>query len=342
MLKTRVTEMLGIQYPILQGGMAWLGLAELVAAVSNAGGLGIIGSVTFPTPEELRNEIRKTKKLTDKPFGVNVTLLPAMRELPNDGYVQVIVEEGVPVVETTAGRPDKYVEILKRAQVKVMHKVGSVKHAQNAEKMGCDAVIAVGFEGAGHPLMDDVSLWNLVPRMVDAVTIPVIAAGGTTDHRQLMAALALGAEAVLMGTVFMATRESVAHPNFKQALIKATECDTVLIQRSIKNQTRVLRNKTAEEVLKMEARGASLEELMPLIGGQRGKKALMLGEVDEGTMTCGQGVGFIRNELTVKEVIDGMVKGAETFLNRLNSLASPGGVNGPCGNDKRARDKKDL
>jgi nitronate monooxygenase len=243
-----------------------------------------------------------------------------MRQLPNDGFVQVVVEERVPVVETTAGRPEKYVHILKKANVKVMHKVGSVKHAKNAEKIGCDAVIAVGFEGAGHPLMDDVSLWNLVPRMVDAVTIPVIAAGGTTDHRQLIAAFALGAEAVLMGTVFMATQESVAHPNFKQALIKATECDTVLIQRSIKNQTRVLKNRTAEEVLNMEGRGASLEELMPMISGQRGKKALMLGEIDEGTMTCGQGVGLIKKELTVKEVIDGMVRGAETLLNKLNLL----------------------
>jgi NAD(P)H-dependent flavin oxidoreductase YrpB (nitropropane dioxygenase family) len=317
---TRITEMLRIQYPIIQGGMAWLGLAELVAAVSNAGGLGIIGSVTFSTPGELRNEIRRTKKLTDKPFGVNITLLPAMRQLPNDGFVQVVVEEGVPVVETTAGKPEKYVDILKRANVKVMHKVGSVRHAKNAEKIGCDAVIAVGFEGGGHPLMDDVSLWNLVPRMVDAVAIPVIAAGGTTDYRQFVAALGLGAEAVLMGTVFMASKESVAHPKFKQALINATECDTVLIQRSIKNQTRVLRNKTAEEVLNMESRGTSLEELMPMIGGQRGKKALMLGEVDEGTMTCGQGVGLIKKELAVKEVIDCMVQGAETLLNKLNLL----------------------
>jgi len=241
-----------------------------------------------------------------------------MRELPNDGYVQVVVEEGVPVVETTAGRPEKYVDILKKANVKIMHKVGSVKHAKNAEKIGCDAVIAVGFEGAGHPLMDDVSLWNLVPRMVDAVTIPVIAAGGTTDHRQLIAALTLGAEAVLMGTVFVATKESAAHPKFKQALINATECDTVLIQRSIKNQTRVLRNRTAEAVLNMESRGASLQELMPLIGGQRGKKGFMLGDLDEGTMTCGQGVGLIKKELTVKEVMDSMVQGAETLLNRLN------------------------
>lgn len=318
MLKTKVTEMLGIEYPIIQGGMAWLGLAELVAGVSNAGGLGIIGSVTFPTPEELREEIRKTKKLTQKPFGVNITLLPSMRQIPNDGFVQIVVEEKVSVVETSGGRPEKYIEILKRAGVKVMHKVGSVKHAKNAEKIGCDAVIAVGFEGAGHPLMDDVSLWNLIPRMADAVSIPVIAAGGTTDHRQLVAALALGAQAVLMGTVFVATKESIAHPDFKRVLLKATECDTVLIQRSIKNQTRVLRNRAAEEVLNLESRGATLEELMQWIGGQRGRQALLLGKIDEGTMTCGQGVGLIKSERTVKEVIIGMVKGAEALLNKFN------------------------
>ncbi len=320
MLKTKVTEMLGIEVPIIQGGMAWLGLAELVAAVSNAGGLGIIGSVTFPTPEELRDEIRKTKKLTPKPFGVNITLLPAMRQIPNDGFVRVVVEEKVPVVETSGGRPEKYIEILKRAGVKIMHKVGSVKHAKNAEKIGCDAVIAVGFEGAGHPLMDDVSLWNLIPRMADAVSIPVIAAGGTTDHRQLVAALALGAQAVLMGTVFVATKESVAHPDFKRVLLDATECDTVLIQRSIKNQTRVLRNRAAEEVLNMESRGATLEELMQWIGGQRGRQVLLLGKIDEGTMTCGQGVGLIKRERTVKEVIEEMAKGAEELWNKFNPL----------------------
>jgi len=233
MLKTKVTELLGIQYPIVQGGMAWLGVAELVAAGSNAGGLGTIGSVTFPTPEELRNEIHKTRKLTDKPFGVNITMLPAIRELPNDGFVQVVVEEGIPVVETAGRSPEHYIDVLKKANVKIMHKVGSVRHARTAERIGCDAVIAVGLEGAGFPLMDDITLWNLIPRMADEVTIPVLAAGGTTDPPQLVAALALGAEAVYMGTRFMLTQESLAHPNIKQAFIKATETDTVMIQRSI-------------------------------------------------------------------------------------------------------------
>jgi NAD(P)H-dependent flavin oxidoreductase YrpB (nitropropane dioxygenase family) len=317
MLQTRITEMLGIRHPIIQGGMAWLGIAELVAAVSNAG-LGIIGSVTFPTPEGLREEIRKTRKLTDKPFGVNITMLPAMRELPNEGYVQVVCEEGVPIVETSAGRPEKYIDTLKRAGVKVMHKVGTVRHARNAEKIGCDAVIAVGFEGAGHPMPDDVTHWNLIPRMADAVKIPVIAAGGTTDGRQLLAALSLGAEAVVLGTVFVATRESAAHPSFKQALVDANEYDTVIIQRTIENQTRVLKNKAALEVVEMEARKATLAELLTVISGERGKRAMMEGELEVGTMTVGQGVGLIKSIPTVKEVVDNLVNGAEALLKRLN------------------------
>ena len=319
MLKTRVTEMLGIHYPIIQGGMAWLGVAELVAAVSNAGGMGIIGSVTFPTAEELRNEIRKTKKLTDKPFGVNITMLPAMRELPTDDYVQVVVEEGVAAVETSGSSPEQYIDALKKANVKVIHKVGSVRHARTAERIGCDAVIALSFEAAGHPLMDDITLWNLLPRMVDAVTIPVIAAGGIADHRQLVAALALGAEAVMMGTRFMVTRESLAHPNIKQALIGASETDTVIIQRSIGNQTRVLRNKAAAQVVEMEARGASLEELMTVISGERGRDALMMGDVDGGTLTCGQGVGLIQGVPAVREVIESLVTGAEALIQEIGS-----------------------
>jgi len=319
MLKTRVTEMLGIQYPIIQGGMAWLGVAELVAAVSNAGGLGIIGSVTFQTAEELRNEIRKTRKLTDKPFGVNITMLPAMRILPTDDYVRVVAEEGIPVVETSGSSPDQYMDVLKRANVKVIHKVGAVRHARTAERIGCDAVIALGFEAAGHPLMDDVTLWNLVPRMVDTVNIPVIAAGGISSPRQVVAALALGAEGVMMGTRFMVTRESLAHHNIKQALVDANETDTVMIQRSIRNQTRVFRNKAAEQVLEMESRGASLEELLTVIAGERGRNALMTGDVDGGTTTCGQGIGLIQSVPTVAQVIDSIVTGAEALLKAMST-----------------------
>lgn len=318
MLQTRITELFGIKYPIIQGGMGWLGLAELVAAVSDAGGLGILGSATHPNPEILREEIHKVRKLTDKPFGVNIVMLPALRELPNDGFVQVICEEGVPIVETAAGRPGKYIDILKRANVKIMHKVGSVQHALNAQRLGYDAVEVVGFESAGYPLPDDITLWNLVPRIVDALQIPVSSAGGTADFRQFTAALALGADAVTCGTIFMATEECVAHPNLKQRLIDASECDTVMIQRTINNQTRVFKNEAALKVLEMEARKASFEELVTLISGERGRKAYIEGDVDYGTIACGQGVGLIKDIPTVKDVIDRMVTGAEDLLSRLS------------------------
>lgn len=319
MLKTRMTELMGIKYPIIQGGMGWLGLAELVAAVSNAGGLGVLGSATHPDPEDLREEIRKVKKLTDKPFGVNIVMLPAIRELPNDGFVQVICEEGVPVVETAAGKPGKYIDALKRANVKIMHKVGSVQHARNAQKLGYDAVEVVGFESAGFPLPDDVTMWNLIPRIVDAVDIPVSAAGGTTDYRQLTAALALGADSVTCGTVFMATKECAAHSNLKQRLVEANEYDTVMIQRTINNQTRVFKNELALKVLEMEARKAPFEELVTMISGERGRRVYFEGDVDYGTISCGQGVGLIKDIPTVKEVIDRMVAGAEKLLKRLSS-----------------------
>ena len=199
-----------------------------------------------------------------------------------------------------------------------MHKVGTVRHARNAEKIGCDAVIAVGFEGAGHPMPDDVTHWNLIPRMSDAVKIPVIAAGGTTEGRQLLAALSLGAEAVVLGTVFVATKESAAHPNFKQALVDASEYDTIIIQKTIENQTRVLKNKAALEVAEMEARKATLEELLTVISGERGKRAMMGGEIEVGTMTVGQGVGLIKSIPTVQQVMDNLVNGAEATLKSLN------------------------
>jgi len=319
MLKTKITEMLGIKYPIVQGGMAWIATAELVAAVSNAGGLGILGSIMFPTPELLREEIHKTRKLTDKPFGVNITLLPSMRELPNDGFVQVVCEEGIPIVETTAGKPEKYIDTLKKANVKVMHKVGSIQHAKHAESIGADAVIIVGFEGAGHPLMDDVSLWNLIPVAVDTLKIPVLAGGGSSDGRQLAAALALGASAIVAGTIFVVSKESPAHPDFKQALLNACECDTILIQRTIQNQTRVFKNKTSMEVLAMEDRKAPFEELIPLIKGEMGRQAYMEGKTDYGCFTVGQGVGLIKEVLSVKEIIDNYVVGAQDIIKRLNA-----------------------
>ena len=319
MLETRITEMLGIKYPIVQGGMAWIATAEVVAAVSNAGGLGILGSIMFPTPERLREEIHKTRQLTDKPFGVNITLLPSMRELPNDGFVQVVCEEKIPVVETTAGKPEKYIDTLKKANVKVMHKVGSIQHAQHAERLGADAIILVGFEGAGHPLMDDVSLWNLIPCAVDTLKVPVLAAGASSDGRQLVAALALGASAIVAGTIFVVSKESPAHPNLKQAFVNASECDTVLIQRTIQNQTRAFKNKTSLEVQALEDRKASFEELIPLIKGELVRQAYMEGKVDTGCFTAGQGLGLIKEVLSIKEIIDNFVTGAQAVIKRLGA-----------------------
>ena len=314
MFKTRVTEMLGIEHPIIMGGMAWLGRAELVAAVSNAGGLGVIGSVTFTTGEELRQEIHKTRTLTDKPFGVNITRLPAVHESPWEEFVNVVVEERVSMVETSGSSPESFIERLKKANVKVIQKVGAVRHARSAERMGCDAVFTLGFEGAGHPMMEDVTMLNLLPRMVDAVKIPVIACGGIADHRQFLAALAMGAEGVMMGTRFMLTKESLAHSNTKKAMVEAKETDTVVIQRSIGTQTRALRNKQAEKVLEMEERRASLEELLPVISGKLGQNAMLGGDTDSGVLMCGQGIGLINETLTVKEVIDNMMNGAAALL----------------------------
>ena len=320
MFKTKVTEMLGIEYPIIQGGMAWVGRAELVAAVSNTGGLGIIGSITFDSAEELRKEIHKTRRMTDKPFGVNITAYPAARPIPNDEFVEVVLEEGVPVVETSGRRPDQYMERFKKGNVKVIHKVGAVRHALSAQRIGCDAVLALGFEAAGHTLMDDVTLFNLLPRMVDSLTIPVIAAGGMADARSFVAALALGAEGIMMGTRFIATRECPAPQSIKEALVEARETDTVIILRSLANQDRVLNGKVAERVLEMERRGASLEELLTVIGGGTSKTAITQGDLSIGTMDCGQGVGLIDDIPTVKEVIDGIIDGAVAIRERLSRL----------------------
>jgi len=319
MFKTRITEMLGIEHPIIMGGMMWIGMAEMVAAVSNAGGLGILASAGYTTGEELRQEIHKTRALTDKPFGVNITRLPAVHPAPNEEFVDVVVQERVPMVETSGSSPEPFMERLKEADVNVIQKVGAVRHARSAERIGCDGVFTLGFEGAGHPMMEDVTMLNLLPRIVDAVKIPVIACGGFADHRQFLAALAMGAEGVMMGTRFTLTKESPAHLNTKQAMVEAKETDTLIIQRTIGTQTRVLRNKPAEKVLEMEGRDASLEELLTVISGRRGQNAMLTGDVDDGILASGQGVGLMNEVPTVKEVIDDIINGAAALLKDLCS-----------------------
>ena len=321
MFKTRLTELLGIEYPILQGGMMWLSTAELVAAVSNAGGLGILTALTFENKDRLREEIRKVKELTNKPFAVNVSMLPNLAAgEQTEAYFQVVIEEGVGIVETAGRNPASYLPPLKEAGVKIIHKVPAVRFAQKAESVGVDAVTIVGFECAGHPGMDDVTTMILIPKAKDLLKIPVIAAGGIGDARGFMAALCLGAEGVLMGTRFLLTHECWAHPNIKNAFIRADETKTVIIERSIRNAARVLMNDAASKAQAMEERGATLDELLTVIGGQLGKEAFTGGNVDSAVIACGQVVGMINELKSVKEVIDEIVEGAKSIQQRMKGI----------------------
>lgn len=314
MFKTRVTELFGIKYPIIQGGMQWVARAELSSAVSDAGGLGIITALTFPSPEELASEIKRMRELTDKPFGVNITLIPTLRSVSYDEYIDVIIREGIEIVETAGRNPEPYMSRLKEAGIKVIHKCTAVRFARKAEAMKCDAVSIDGFECAGHPGEEDVTSLVLIPLAVDAVTIPVVASGGFGDGRGLVAALALGAAGVNMGTRFMATQEAPVHPKVKEWLIRASERDTLLVMRSLRNTRRVLRNAVAEKVVEMEKRGATLEQMVPLLSGERGKELLQGGELDGGLQVAGQAVGFIRDIPTVKELIDSIINEAREII----------------------------
>jgi len=320
-MQTRITKLLGIKYPIIQGGMQWLSRAEFAAAVSNAGGLGIITAATHATKEALVEEIRKTRALTDKPFGVNISMLPEIG--PQDKtiqYFEAVIEEKVPIVETSGRSPEDFVPHLKQAGIKLIHKVPAVRFARKAERVGADAVTIVGFECGGHPGMDDVTTLILTPRTVDSVSIPVIAGGGIADARGFVAALALGADGVVMGTRFVASTESLAHPNYKEWIMNAQETDTVMIQRSIRNAARVMKNSAAAKVLEMEARGATLEELLTVISGQVGRRALFEGDIEGGTFAVGQCVGLINEIKPIKEIIEEIVTGAEKILARLQGL----------------------
>lgn len=322
MFKTRVTEMLGIEYPILAGGMGGLSFAELVAAVSNAGGIGILVSAAHPTPEDLRAEIRKIRQLTDKPIGVNISLFPSVRPLPTEGYARVCAEEKVELVETSGVRtPGDLIPLLHAGGVKVMHKCTQVRHAVSAERAGCDLVCVVGYEGGGAKGLDDITTLVLVPATVDAVSIPVVAGGGISDARGFAAVMTLGAEAVVIGTRFMAARECWAHPDFKAALVRAADTDTIVTQQSINNPHRHMRTQASLKVAEMERRGASLEELLTIISGENARRLYETGNLDVGIFSCGQGVGLIHDIPTVKEIIDGMVQGAAEILRRVAPVA---------------------
>jgi putative enoyl-[acyl-carrier-protein] reductase II len=320
MFETRLTQLLGIKYPIIQGGLQWFATAQLASAVSEAGGLGIISSLTFPDQNRLRKEIRQIREMTEKPFGVNLSMLPElMKDDRTEEILQIIVEEEVPVVETSGRSPEPFIQKLKRAGIKLIHKVPSLRFAQKAESIGADAVTIVGFECGGRPGMDDVTSLVLTPSVADSVRIPVIAGGGIADARGFLAALALGAEGVLMGTRFIATYECPAHPRIKEWFVRARETDTVVIHRSIRSAARVIKNRTTEETLSMENRGASLEELMKVISGHMGQKALQEGDWEEAVIGCGQCVGLIHEIKSVREVIEEIVQGAQAILRKLNT-----------------------
>lgn len=317
-MKTRITELLGIQYPILCGGMQWLSRAELAAAVSNAGGLGFITAASFCSKEELIAEIRKARTLTNKPIGVNISMLPEVvkGELTAD-FIAAVIEEKVPVVETAGRSPDDFLPKLKAAGVIVLHKVTAARFAKKVEGLGVDAVILVGYEAAGHPGLDQVGTFVNLPKTVQELHIPVIAAGGVCDGRGLAAALALGAEGVLMATRFMATQECIIHQNVKEWMLKAKETDTMIIQRSIRNAFRCVANDHAHLILGMEQSGATLQDLLPYIGGGRGRKAFTEGIMDGAALPMGQCVGLFNDIPTVKEIIDKMIADASTISQRV-------------------------
>ena len=319
-MKTRITELFGIKHPIIQGAMQWLSTAELVSAVSNAGGLGIISSLTFATIKELRQEIKKTKSMTDKPFAVNITLLPTLRPVNYEEYMNAAIEEGVDIIETAGRSPEPYMKLLKDAKVTVMHKCARVRDVKTAERLGVDAVTIIGFEAAGHPGMEDVASLVLIPVAVDSVKIPVIAGGGIGDARGFVAALALGAEGVLMGTRFVASKECAIHPKTKEWLLQLKETDTMMIQRSIKNAARVVRTDYTQKVLEMEEKGATLEELAPLISGNKQKAAYISGDVSDAVMTIGQVVGLMHEIPSVKEIIEGIISEANLIGQRLHGI----------------------
>ena len=315
MFKTRVTELFGIEYPIVQGGLMWIARAELVSAVANAGGIGFLTALTHPTPEGLAAEIRKTREMTDKPFGVNLTFLPTLIPVDYAPYIDACIAEGITFMETAGRNPEPYMERMKKAGMIITHKCTSVRHSIKAEKVGCDAVSIDGFEAAGHPGEDDVTSLILVPLTRDVLHVPVIASGGFGDGRGLVAALALGAEGMNMGTRFVATREAPVHINVKQALVRAGERDTRLIMRTLRNTERVLANSVVQKVLEIEARGdAKIEDIAPYVGGKRGLTMLENGDTESAVMSAGQVVGLIKDIPSVQELMDRIIGEAREIM----------------------------
>lgn len=323
MLKTRFTELFGVEHPIVQGGMQWVGRATLVSAVANAGALGFITALTQPTPEDLVKEIKKCREMTDKVFGVNLTILPALKPPPYAEYRAAIIESGVKIVETAGYKPQEHVDEFKKHGIKVIHKCTAVRHALSAERMGVDAISIDGFECAGHPGEDDIPGLILIPAAADKVKIPMIASGGFGDARGLVAALALGAEGVNMGTRFMCTVESPIHQKVKEQIVANDERATDLIFRTLHNTARVAKNVVSQEVVAIEKKGgAKIEDVMHLVSGQRGKVVYEAGDPDYGIWSAGMVQGLIHDIPTVKELVTRMVSEAEAIIrNRLDRMA---------------------
>jgi nitronate monooxygenase len=322
-MRTRVTELLGIEYPIVQGGMQWVGRAELASAVSNAGGLGILTALTQPSPEDLRREIERCRELTDKPFGVNLTILPTIKPVPYEDYARAIAESGVGIVETAGRNPEPFLPLFKEAGIKVIHKCTSIRHSLKAERIGCDMVSVDGFECAGHPGEDDVTNLILLPLAARRLKIPFLASGGLGDGRGLAAALAMGADGINMGTRFMVTREAPIHESVKQAMVDASELDTALIYRSLRNTARVFKNEIAQQVLAIEAQPGEtrFEDIRELVSGAKGRELLENGELDQGIWSAGMVVGLIDDIPACEELIQRIVKDAEAIINdRLQTM----------------------
>lgn len=318
-----MTEMLGITHPVIQGGMQWVGRAEMTSAVANAGGLGILTALTQPTPEDLHREIERCRQMTDRPFGVNLTILPTIKPVPYDEYLAAIIDSGIKIVETAGRNPQPFLPAMKEAGITVIHKCTSIRHSLKAESIGCDLVSVDGFECAGHPGEDDVTNFILLPLAARRLKIPFIASGGFADGRGLAAALALGADGINMGTRFMVTREAPIHEKVKQAMVDASELDTALLYRSLRNTARVFNNSIARKVLEIEAGEGptDFDAIAPLVKGTRGRELLELGDLENGVWSAGMVIGLIDDIPSCRELVERIVSEAEAIItDRLDGL----------------------
>jgi nitronate monooxygenase len=315
-MQTRVTRLLGIRYPIVQGGMQWVGRAELASAVSNAGGLGILTALTQPTPEALAFEVDRCRSMTDAPFGVNMTVFPTIKPPPFEAYVDAIISSRIKIVETAGSKAMQFWPALKAADVTIIHKCVAVRHALTAERLGADAISIDGFECAGHPGEEDIPGLILIPLAVRALKVPIIASGGIVDGRSMAAALALGADGVNMGTRFEVTREAPIHDSVKHALVAASEQDTRLIFRTLRNTARVFRNAISDEVVAKERAGCTFEDIRPLVAGVRGRRALETGDSQAGIISAGLAIGLINDVPTCEELLNRMVRECRQNLHR--------------------------